>query len=320
MSVCIIIQLIMSSPADDSLEAFLINECHLQRDCAAFPFLKKMGFKSKQQLVAFLPKLSVKELTKLGLPEEEATAIMGHCNKTSPKRTTSRMFPRLASKYLTLQIVGYAFVQEEAVDLEYLCQGYRQLLIRNYQLFKKAVIKSEKKVIRDVLELLDERWLSKRYRLTYYSYDNEKDVADCLALLGDRLHFHSITIPHSFYLLNLFSQFRPIKIKIDKFQDIPQLFKLLPHSVTELTLLSSDHSTFVGDYGGIRKFRKLKLLYCEQTLEILSKYATATESLTIDAISLEQPGVMVYIAKVDCKQIIVRTSILFEKKLQKFFN
>jgi len=69
-----------------------------------------MGFKSKQQLIAYLPNLSASELIKLGLPEAEATVIMSHCNKTSPKRTASRMLPRLANKYITLEIIGYAFV------------------------------------------------------------------------------------------------------------------------------------------------------------------------------------------------------------------
>ncbi|TNV73612.1 hypothetical protein FGO68_gene8233 [Halteria grandinella] len=228
------------------------------------------------------------------------------------------MFPRLASKYLTLQIVGYAFFQPEAVELGYLCHSYRQLLIRNYQLFKKALIKAEKKVIYTVFELLDERWLSKRYRLSYIGQDFEKDVADCLALLGDRLHFHSIAIPQS--LLPLFSKFRPIKMEIEKCKDIPQLFKLLPHSVADLTLYNNKSLSFEGECGGIRKFRKLKLLNYRQTLDILSRFATATESLTIEDDCLWQPGVMEYLAQMDCKQIIVKTKKLLDKKLQEFFS
>ncbi|TNV83444.1 hypothetical protein FGO68_gene2221 [Halteria grandinella] len=142
-----------------------------------------MGFKSKQQLIAYLPNLSASDLTKLGLPEEEATAIMRHCNKT-PLNRTQRMLPRLANKYITLEIIGYAFVQPEAVDLGYLCHSYKLLLIRNYQLFKKGIIKAEKKVIESVFELFDERWLSKRYRLYYQpdqgEVENEWDVADCI--------------------------------------------------------------------------------------------------------------------------------------------
>ncbi|TNV83312.1 hypothetical protein FGO68_gene4310 [Halteria grandinella] len=172
-----------------------------------------MGFNNKQQLFAYLPNLSVSDLTKLGLPEAEAAGIMQHCDKTSPKMTAAKMFPRLANKYITLNIIGYAFVQPEAVHLGYLCYGYRQLLIRNYQLLiKMKVIKAEKKVIQSVFELLDERWLSKRYRLTYNGYngyDKAQDVADCLALLGDRLHFSSINIYHS--NLHLFSKCRPSK-------------------------------------------------------------------------------------------------------------
>ncbi|TNV83342.1 hypothetical protein FGO68_gene6070 [Halteria grandinella] len=105
-----------------------------------------MGFKTKQELIAYLPHLSPSELIKIGLPKAEATAIMKHCNNTQPKRTGSRMFPRLAIKYLTLQIIGYAFVQPEEVDLGYLCRSYKLLLIRNYQLFQKGVYKQRRRL------------------------------------------------------------------------------------------------------------------------------------------------------------------------------
>ncbi|TNV73576.1 hypothetical protein FGO68_gene4647 [Halteria grandinella] len=228
------------------------------------------------------------------------------------------MFPRLANKYITLNIIGYAFYQPEAVHLGYLCCSYRQLLIRNYQLFKKGVFKAEKKVIKSVYELLDERWLSKRYRLCYEkNFDNEKDVADCLALLGDRLNFHSIAIPES--LLPVCSHFRPIKMEIRYCKDISQLFKLLPHSVADLTIdfRFDNHLSFVCLF---HKLRKLKLLNCKLTLDILSRFATAIESLTIDGNCLELPGVMEYLAQMDCKQIIVNTDNLMQEKLREFFS
>ncbi|TNV83514.1 hypothetical protein FGO68_gene16799 [Halteria grandinella] len=225
----------MSSPADDSIEAFLINDCQLSGDCLATTFLKKLGFKNRHQLQAILILPSVKESSKLGLPKPEDSQIIDNSNKVSPKKATRRMLSRLASKYLTLEIIGYAFVQQEAVDLGYLCHSYKLLLIRNYQLFKKGVIKAEKKVINSVFELLDEKWLSKKYRLRYkWACDNENEVADCLALLGDRLHFHSIKINRS--LLPMFSKCKPSKMEIDQCNNIPQLFKDLPLSVNYLKL------------------------------------------------------------------------------------
>ncbi|TNV83373.1 hypothetical protein FGO68_gene6843 [Halteria grandinella] len=122
-----------------------------------------MGIKSRQQLQTILPHLSVTEPTKLLVPEAEASTIMRHCSKTSNFSTLKRMFPRLKSKYLALKIVGYAFFQPEAVELSYLCSSVRHFLIKNFQLFKMGVIQAEKKLIGSVFELLDERWLSKRY-------------------------------------------------------------------------------------------------------------------------------------------------------------
>ncbi|TNV83283.1 hypothetical protein FGO68_gene5398 [Halteria grandinella] len=316
----------MSSPVDDSVEAFLINECHLQRDCLASTFFRKMGFKSQQQLVAYLPNLSLTDFTKLGLPEAEATAIMWHCNKTSPKILAAKMLPRLANKYITLNIIGYAFAQHEAVHLGYLCQSYRQLLIRNYQLFKKTVFKAEKKVIQSVFELLDERWLSKRYRLSYSiggnlsrpNWDNEKDVADCQAVLGDRLNFHSIIIPQSH--LHLFSKFRPIKMEIRECTDILLLSISIPHSVVDLTLNFQYSNPLSFEGVCIRKFKQPKLLYCKQTLDILSRFATATESLTIEVHCLEEPGVMEFLAQMECKQIIIKAENLMQENLREFFS
>ncbi|TNV83202.1 hypothetical protein FGO68_gene4141 [Halteria grandinella] len=249
----------MSTPADDSVESFLINECRLQRlqgSYLAFLFFKNIGFTRKQQLLAFLPNLSVTDLIKLGLLESEAAAIMRHSNKTILKRTINTAFPRLANKYIILDIVGWACVQPEAVDLGYLCHSFRLFLIRNYQLMlKMGVIMAEKKVITNIFELLDERWLSKRYRLTYQGYNHEKDVADCLALLGDRLHFHYLKIQQS--LLPIFSKRKPIKVKIETGENISQFFKDLPHSVTQLTVES--FQVYEDNCGDIRKFRKLKM-------------------------------------------------------------
>ncbi|TNV83307.1 hypothetical protein FGO68_gene14314 [Halteria grandinella] len=309
----------MSSPADDSIEAFLINDCHLQGDCLATTFLKQLGFKNRHQLQAILTLLSVKESTKLGLPELEATAIMSHCNKTSPKRTTSRMLPRLANKYLTLEIIWYAFVQPEAIDLVYLCHSYRQLLIKNYKLFKKEVVMAEKKVIESVFELLDERWLSKRYRLSYKGKDYEIDVADCLDVLGDRLHFHSISISEA--LLPVFSKCKPTQMEINDCVNIPQLFIDLLPSVNHLTLKGGRDQYIESESGNnVRKFRKLKLFSCKYTLDMLSIYATVTESLTIDGDCLQQPGVIEYLTQMDCKQIIVKTHKLECEYLIEFFS
>ncbi|TNV83255.1 hypothetical protein FGO68_gene7554 [Halteria grandinella] len=307
-------QIIMSSPDDDSLEVFLINECHLQEDCVSAPFFKQMGLKSKKQVLTYLSDLSLSDLTKLGLPEEETTAIMNYSNFS--KITKNRIFPRLANKYVTLNIIGYAFVQPEAVDLGYLCNGFRHILIRNYQLFKQTVIKAEKKEIRSVIQLLDQRWLSKRYRLCYIKRgDNMQDVADCLALLGDRLHFHSIEICFSFY--SVFCKFRPIILKLEQFHDIPQLFELIPHSVAKLSLIECSLS-LEGDCGRIRKFRKLKVLDCKNNLKILSRLAT--DSLTIDDNCLNEPGVIKYLSQMDCKQITVQSSKLEGKQLIEFFG
>ncbi|TNV85038.1 hypothetical protein FGO68_gene8262 [Halteria grandinella] len=116
------------------------------------------------------------------------------------------------------------------------------------------VINAEQKVINSVYELLDERWLSKEYRLFYKGDDTEMDLSDCLALLGDRLHFHSITCSDSF--LPVFSKFRLIKMEIEYQDNLSQFFEHIPHSVAELTLnvYSALPFSFKGDCI-IRKFR-----------------------------------------------------------------
>ncbi|TNV83257.1 hypothetical protein FGO68_gene8231 [Halteria grandinella] len=276
-----------------------------------------MGFKSKLQLVAYLPNLSVTDLTKLGLPEAEATIIMRYYNKTMPKTITNSIFSRLASKYINLEIVGYALIRPEAIDLGYLCHSSRLFLIRNYQLLKKIVINAEKKIIKNVFELLDERFLSKKYRLYYeYDSDNDKDIIDCLDLLGDRIHLHSVAIKQS--LLPIFSKFRPFKMRIWDCQNIPYLLLHLPSSVIQLTLANRDCS-IEGECGGIRKFMKLKLSQ-KYMLDVLSRFATATQTLTIQSECLEWPGVIEYLAQMDCKQVIVETFKLFNGKIRKFFN
>ncbi|TNV83445.1 hypothetical protein FGO68_gene2222 [Halteria grandinella] len=108
-------------------------------------------------------------------------------------------------------------------------------------------------------------------------------------------------------------------MKINGCINIPQLFKDLPPSVNDLTLNCGDE-TIESEYGkNIRKFKKLKLYLFKCTLDILSIYATATQSLTIDGECLQQPGVIQYLTQMDCKQIIVRTFKLECKYLREFF-
>ncbi|TNV83156.1 hypothetical protein FGO68_gene593 [Halteria grandinella] len=307
------------SSADLSLDAFLKNECHLEGDSLASvtAFLKKMGFKTRQQLIEYLPNLSVTGLTKLGLAESQATAIMQHSKSRLVKKQANRMFPRLASKYLTLQVIGYAYVQQEAIDMGFLCINYKNLLIRNFQIFQKNVIQAEKKIIRSVFELLDERWLSKRYRLSYQGEDSERDLIDCFALLNGRLQFHSIEICNS--ILPNFSKFRPIKMKISNYFDVTELFKNLPSSVTCLNLDGGMYC--YNEYTcQLRKFKKLTIQSRYMTLDILQRYATATESLSIDGLGLKQPGVIDYLTQMDCKQIIVKTCDLQLEAPIEFFN
>ncbi|TNV83646.1 hypothetical protein FGO68_gene10501 [Halteria grandinella] len=180
----------MTSKINVSLQTFLKYECHLEEEdsiTSATAFLERMGFKSREQLLEVLPKITENYLTKLGLPENQAAAIMRHSKNAIPIQTC-RIFPRLISKYLALQIVGCAYVQPEAIDISYLCSNARLFFIKNFQLFKQNVLKAEKKEIKSVFELLDERWLSKRYRLYYISksahyIDTDKDITDCLELL-----------------------------------------------------------------------------------------------------------------------------------------
>ncbi|TNV73837.1 hypothetical protein FGO68_gene9107 [Halteria grandinella] len=189
----------MMSSADESLEAFLTNECHLQGDSLASTttFLAKMGLKMRQQLIEYLPNLSVTEFTKLGLSESQAAAIMLHSNKTLKiqSKSSTRIFPRLANKYLQFEIIGYAFVQNEIADFSKLCLNLRQLIITNFQLFKQCLLQAQKKVISSVFQLLDDRLLSKRYRLCYNNSrnDSQNDQYDCAHLLEGRFHFYSIS-------------------------------------------------------------------------------------------------------------------------------
>ncbi|TNV83372.1 hypothetical protein FGO68_gene6842 [Halteria grandinella] len=116
----------------------------------------------------------------------------------------------------------------------------------------------------------------------------------------------------------MFSKFRPMKMKINSCKNIPQLFKDVPPSVTSLTLHFDE--VIEGCCGGIRKFKILKLLNCKRTLNILTRYATATDSLTINEECLSQPGVIKYLKQIDCKQIIVVKGNLFNQYLKEFIN
>ncbi|TNV80614.1 hypothetical protein FGO68_gene11331 [Halteria grandinella] len=106
-------------------------------------------------------------------------------------------------------------------------------------------------------------------------------------------------------------------MKIYYCQNFSKLLTELPRSVNDLTL---DYSTGSNESecGKTRKFRKLKLLNCKNTLHILSRYAA--ESLTIDGECLLQPGVIEYLTQMDCKQITVRTFMLKCEQLIKFFS
>ncbi|TNV83711.1 hypothetical protein FGO68_gene812 [Halteria grandinella] len=287
-------------------------------------FFAMKEFNTKQQLIDALQNLSTADLTQQGLSEAQAGAILGHSQKPLPmkQKATARTFPRLASKYLTLEIVGYACVLQEAVDLGYLFRNFRQLLIQNFKLIKATFKQAEKKVIRSVFQLLDERWLSKRYRLQYFGgIDSDKDVEDCCRLLGSRLNFYSIQIWSS--QMFMLSKFRPIKVTVFDCVDIPLLYKHLPSSVTSLKIYGEDDEFVQSDYPAPRVFKELSvasLSNYEDIMIILRKYATATESLTIEWICLEVPGVIDYLMEMNCKQIIVETDDLSNEKLIEFFN
>ncbi|TNV82898.1 hypothetical protein FGO68_gene7630 [Halteria grandinella] len=278
-----------------------------------------MGLKTRQQLIEYLPNLSVTEFSKLGLSESQASAIMRNSNKALQIqcKTSTRIFPRLASKYLQFEIIGYAFVRHEISDLSKLCLNFRQLMIANFQLFKQSLLKAEKKVIRSVFQLLDQRCLSKKYLLCYDKryQDSYIDETDCSRLLAGRLYFYSIQMNHNqLFMLNLF---QPQKVRIHDCDDIAYLFQRLPTSVTwlELTNCKKLRNNPVN-----RKFKKLRLFNCYYTLDILTKCATATESLTVDTQSLNLPVVLDYLSQLECKQIIIKTASLNNEYLKLFFN
>ncbi|TNV83286.1 hypothetical protein FGO68_gene7359 [Halteria grandinella] len=303
----------MTSIQDDSLLVFLSDQCHLSGEWLNYitAFNRQMGFRTIQQTLQFLPNLIA-----------GYQANMNYQNITWPIKRKRRniIFPLISNKLLTLEIFGYAFFSQETIDLIHLCRNFRHLLISDFKIFKKYVRESEKKVITSIFDLLNERWLSKRYRLCYEGIrDTEKDLNDCLSVLDGRLHFYSINIDQR-QLFNL-SKFRPTKMSVYDLKGISLLFKNLPSSVTCLQLSFANQYLILDQdkRQTPRKFRSLRLSECKQTLDILSKHATATESLTIDSECLEELGVIDYLTKMDCKQIIVIQN-RNQRKLSEFFN
>ncbi|TNV73817.1 hypothetical protein FGO68_gene3988 [Halteria grandinella] len=110
----------------------------------------------------------------------------------------------------------------------------------------------------------------------------------------------------------MFNKFRPTKVIVDKVEDISLLLKYLPSSVTYLRITFADQQCIMNQDETPRKFKQLALYNCKQTLDILSKHATATESLIIDSKCLEEPGVIDYLTQLDCK--------LTQRILQSQFN
>ncbi|TNV83645.1 hypothetical protein FGO68_gene10500 [Halteria grandinella] len=119
----------------------------------------------------------------------------------------------------------------------------------------------------------------------------------------------------------MLSKFRPIQVAIKFCENISQLFQYLPTSVICLELIGNYNGKLIdGDCHAPLKFKKLNLINYKQPLDILSKYATATERLTIDAECLKQDGVIEYLAQMDCKNIIVQTNNLFIQRLKDFLT
>ncbi|TNV83101.1 hypothetical protein FGO68_gene13980 [Halteria grandinella] len=310
----------MTSTLEDSLDDFLRNECFLEGDSLATTktFLKKMGFKTRVQLLDFLPKLTLNDLIKLGLPEMQASAIMRHSNQPLAivrKKRTSMIFSRLSSKYLNLEIIGYAYVQQEAIDLCQLCLTSKLFFINNFSLFNTIVKHAEKIIIKTVFDLLDERLHSRRYRLCYEpECDDGYDLQECAKLLEGKFQFYSITA--SSFQCTYLGKSRTTKLKIDKCRSIYD--DTIPPSVTCLTIVG-----FIDPIKGDsspRKFRKLSLLDCYHHLDILKKLATTTESLTISDSTLNLRGFLQNLAQVDCKQIIARTDQFQNQMLDKFLK
>ncbi|TNV83021.1 hypothetical protein FGO68_gene15936 [Halteria grandinella] len=110
-----------------------------------------------------------------------------------------------------------------------------------------------------------------------------------------------------------------MKMIIQRCDDIPKFFQDLPASVTQLSL-NYREGVIQNDTENLRKFRKLNLYGCKETLKIFSNYATATESLTIDQQNIEEQGIIMHLIQMDCKKIIVRANNLKHNQLIEFFK
>ncbi|TNV82993.1 hypothetical protein FGO68_gene3749 [Halteria grandinella] len=304
----IFIQLMMKKKQDQSLVAFLRDQCHLEGQqlskCA--DFFHKMGLKTIDQLLAFIPNQTVKDLVQLGLPESLAIDIVGHGNKILTKRqkTKGPILPRVTSKYLTFIIMGYAYPLHEAIDLVLLCKRARLLILQNYKIFIKQCIDNREKVkIKSLFQLLDERLHSKSYKICFQGSPSGRDLADCCQLFNSKVRFYSFECRWS--LSSQLNQFLPIKITIQNCNDIPQLFEILPLSVTKLHLFQYQGKTPKIKLTP-RKFKKLQLSGNQnQTLYILNHFAIATEKLKLDSSCLKSSGIANRLAKMDCKEIII---------------
>ncbi|TNV82949.1 hypothetical protein FGO68_gene358 [Halteria grandinella] len=117
----------------------------------------------------------------------------------------------------------------------------------------------------------------------------------------------------------MFSKFRPTEVSVRRVEDISQLLQYMPSSVQCLHLEFAAQNLIQTQNETPRKFKILTLQKCKQILEILSKHATATESLTIDSECLDEPGVIDYLTQMDCQQVIIIQNEQ-EDKLIEFFN
>ncbi|TNV83279.1 hypothetical protein FGO68_gene17474 [Halteria grandinella] len=298
----------MQSKFETSLEIFLREKCKLEGDSliSVISFLAKMGIKTNEELEN--SKTTTNDLVQMGLPIYQAVAIMENCKRMQAKQYKyfGPIFPRLASKYLTIQIAGFAFVQIEAIDFGYLCKRARLHLIRDFSLFKKELTYfAEKRKIKSIFELLDNRLISKMYKLCYAGSDSEKDLNDCMDIYKGRLQFQSFIIKER--QISFMSHFLPWKVTIDRCKNIPYLFANLPHSVTCLNLFQVEGAeSQLASTQTPRNFKKLKLSGLH-TLFILKYYATTNQSLFVNANCLKHHGVIDYIKQMDCIQIIVQT-------------
>ncbi|TNV85631.1 hypothetical protein FGO68_gene16041 [Halteria grandinella] len=284
--------------------------------------LQQMNICSKEELLAALPKLSIINLTNLGLNEHQALQILKISKKLNNYQRT--ILPRLASKYLNLQIVGYAYARYEAIDLAFLSKNARAVFIRNYNLFKREVRDGrEKKEIMSVFELLEEDLkFFKKYRI-YYNHlkDNEGDLAECIDLYIGRIEFYSLSMreEHLFFISN----FLPRKVTLTECTNIPYILSQLPHSVKTLSLTSSSQQKYLAALIVTpRIFKKLKLFKfpVDQTLHILTHYATATESVTLQDYCVNEPDIFKLLTNLDCAGIIIQAQTKKNKQLKQFFD